>query len=118
MVERKVYRFDLQKAKILSKHNPIKMLNILYKHYKRNDIKLNGLSFLKNAKDFFLDKNVDILYRAQYIDLAGRRSYQQYKDLNYTYLDLTYYPDININAITYNTLLIIKNNKIYFKYEE
>jgi len=118
MVERKIYRFDLQKAKTLSKYDPVKLLNMLYKHYKRNDPKLNGLGFLKNAQDFFLDKNVDILYRAQYVDLAGRRSYQQYKDLKYTHLDLTYYPDLNINAITYNPLLTIKNNKIYFKYEE
>jgi len=118
MIERKIYRFNLEKAVKLSKNNPTKLINILYMHYKGFNPDLNGLSFLKNAKDFFLDQSIDTIYKAQYIQLAGRRSYQQFKDLNYACLDLTYYPDLNINAIKYNPILTIEKNKIYFKYEE
>jgi hypothetical protein len=118
MNKRKLFRFNLNKLNKLSNNNPIKLVNILHKYYQKSNINLIGYSYLLNPKKFFLDHSTDILYKAQYIQLAGHRSYQQYKDLNHTYLDLSYYPDLNINTIIFNPILTIKQNKIYFKYEE
>ena len=36
----------------------------------------------------------------------------------YRYLDLSFFFDIDLNAIKSNPLITIKENKIYFKYEE
>ena len=40
---------------------------------------LFGDSFLLNPKDFFSDTNTDTAYKSQYLQLAGRRSYNDYK---------------------------------------
>lgn len=79
---------------------------------------LKGNSFLINPAAFFADTNTDIVYKAQYIRLAGRRNYAIYKHYGYTYLDLSFYSDIDLNAIKQNPLLKITENKIHFKYEE
>ena len=118
MRQRKLLKFDLYKLKQLVGDNPKKLVVTLYKHYKITNTSIVGSNFLLNPEDFFLDRSVDILYKAQYIELAGRRSYQHYKDLGYKHLDLTYYPDLNKTAIKYNPIITIENNKIYFKYEE
>lgn len=79
---------------------------------------LAGFSFLLNPKDILNDKTTDILYIAQYIRLAAKRDYTLYKLYNIRYLDLSFYPDIDINKINHNPLLHIATNKVYFKYEE
>lgn len=114
----KLLKFDLYKLQQLAKNNAKQLVVLLYNHNKRSNPKLLGSNYLINPEEFFSDRSIDILYKAQYIELAGRRSYQQYKDLGYKYLDLTYYPDLNKNAIKYNPIITIENNKIYFKYEE
>jgi hypothetical protein len=78
----------------------------------------DGPSFLLNPNQLLNDKQTDRLFIVQYIKLAGRRSWQFYKELGYKFLDLTYYPDIDISLLKYNPLLEIKNKRIYFKYEE
>jgi len=118
MIQRNLLRFDLIKLQKQSKKDPKSLVLILYKHYRITNSKISGYNFLINPGKFFFDRSTDILYKAQYIELAGRRSYQQYKDLGQKYLDLTYYPDLNINAIKYNPIITIENNKIYFKHEE
>ena len=118
MRQRNLLKFDLYNLKQLAKENAKNLVVILYKHYKITNNKIIGSNFLLNPSEFFGDRSIDILYKAQYIDLAGRRSYQQYKDLGYKHLDLTYYPDLNKTAIKYNPIITIENNKIYFKYEE
>lgn len=118
MHQRNLLKFDLVKLKNISNNNPKKLIVILYKHYRLTNNKITGSNFIINPSKFFSDRNIDILYKAQYIELAGRRSYQHYKDLGYKHLDLSYYPDLNKNAIKYNPILKIENNKIYFKYEE
>lgn len=85
--------------------------------YKPIQKPMHGHSFLLNPGDFFADRSTDILFKAQYIRLAGRRDYLLYKNYGVAYLDLSYYPDINA-AIKYNPLLTIQNNHAYFKYEE
>lgn len=77
----------------------------------------SGTSFLINAKGLFLDK-ADIIYKAQYIRLAGRRDFISYKISGRRTLDLSYFPDIKIEAIRSNPLLDITDGHIHFKYEE
>ena len=79
---------------------------------------LKGNSFLINPARLFTDTSTDIVHKAQYIRLAGRRNYAIYKHYGYTYLDLSFYSDIDLNAIKSNPLLKITENKINFKYEE
>jgi len=117
--QRKSFRFSLSKLERLANNNPIKLVEILEEYYKRFKLGLEGgSSYLLSPAELFFDDNTDILFKSQYITLAARRSYQQYIDLGYTYLDLSYYPDLKINAIKYNPLLTLNNNKLYFKYEE
>ncbi len=78
---------------------------------------LSGNSFLLNAKDILASK-CDIIWIAQYIRLAGRRSYTDYVEYNQTYLDLSLYPDLDRAAIKKNPLLEIVGNKLYFKLED
>lgn len=114
--------FTLEKA---SKNDPKSMLTLLKQWmYKDNPyakpikVSLSGKSFLLNPKPLLYDAVTDPIYKSQYIKLAGRRDYANYKLFKNTYLDLSLYPDINIGAIKHNPLLKIANNKIYFKFEE
>jgi hypothetical protein len=79
---------------------------------------LQGNSYLLNPKALFDDHYTDIIFKAQYIRLAGRRDYAHYKLYGVTYLDLSYFLDIDINNIKANPLLAITSNTIHFKYEE
>lgn len=114
--------FTLEKA---SKNDPKSMLALLKQWmYKDNPyakpikVSLSGKSFLLNPKPLLYDAVTDPIYKSQYIKLAGRRDYANYKLFKNTYLDLSLYPDINMAAIKHNPLLKIANNKIYFKFEE
>ena len=80
-------------------------------------VSLFGSGYLVNPEAFF-KSTVDILFKAQYLSLAGRRDFGEFKLLGIDYLDLTYFSDINIEAVKYNPLLKIENNKIHFKLEE
>jgi len=79
---------------------------------------LIGNSYLINPNGFFSDNTTDIIYKSQYIQLAGRRDYSAYKLYNVKYLDLSYFKDIDLDKIKTNPLITITQNKIYFKYEE
>ena len=79
---------------------------------------LIGNSYLINPNGFFSDNTTDIIYKSQYIQLAGRRDYGAYKLYNVRYLDLSYFKDIDLDKIKTNPLITITQNKIYFKYEE
>lgn len=100
---------------MLERHSGKKLIpkNNRDKPYYRN---LAGHSFLLDAASLFSDTS-DIAYKAQYIRLAGRRDYSLYKLYRVTYLDLSYFKDIDLDAIKHNPLLTITQNKIYFKYE-
>ena len=77
-----------------------------------------GSSFLINPEPILNDKSTDPIYLIQYLRLAGRRNYMMYTQYNIKYLDLSFYPDINISRIKHNPLLKLANDKIYFKHEE
>jgi hypothetical protein len=119
--------FNLELLEAESQCDPKLMLSMLENHFNKKLIpknnrdrniyrNLSGHSFLLNASLLFKD-TTDIAYKAQYIRLAGRRDYSLYKLYKVIYLDLTYFKDIDLDAIKHNPLLDIKNNKIYFKHE-
>jgi len=126
-----MFFFNLDNLEALCKGNPTQLMAILNAHFQKRYVhkrwqklpfftreQLLGKSFLINPDDLFKDRSTDPSFIAQYIRLAGRRSYTFYKFYGSKYLDLSFYPDININAIKHNPLLNIANDKIYFKYEE
>lgn len=92
---------------------PLRKSNMLL----RSRVPLVGYSFLLNPADFFKDKNTDIIYRVQYIKLAGMRDYSLYKQYKYTGLQTSFFPDLAVDNIKYNPLLTIKPTEILFKYE-
>lgn len=88
-----------------------------YSKYKPSKVPLNGGSYILNPVDLFKDKSTDILYKLQYVKLAGRRDYSLYKLYRYKALQLSYYPDLVLEAIKHNPLLNITQSEILFKYE-
>lgn len=111
--------------------NDIEVYQAIYNLYRNKTIKKNikdkvlilqglgkGNSFLLNPKPLLETKPLNFIQISQYIKLAGRRSYIMLREYNIRYLDLSYYPDINLSAIKTNKLLKIEKNKIHFKYEE
>jgi hypothetical protein len=119
--------FNLELLESESKCSPKITLSMLEWHFNKKPIPKNnrdrlnypnlaGHSFLLDAHSLFLD-TCDVAYKAQYIRLAGRRDYSLYKFHKITYLDLSYFKDINLELIKHNPLLDINKNKIHFKYE-
>ena len=126
-----IFFFNLKKLEAVTKNDPEYLIEALRKCYLGVEIPKNarekhkpipglqaGTSFLLNAKQLFDDKTTDIVFKAQYIRLAGRRDYFLYKTVKQKYLDLTLYPDLNISTIKHNPLLKIHNKHIEFIYEE
>ncbi len=119
--------FNLELLESETNCDPKLMLQMLERHFGKKLIPKNhrdtnnyrnlvGHSFLLDATSLFNDPT-DIAFKAQYIRLAGRRDYNLYKLYKVTYLDLSYFKDLDLNTIALNPLLQIKQNKIYFKYE-
>lgn len=86
--------------------------------YKPLSKSLHGSSFLVSPEPFFDDTTTDIIWRVQYLKLAAKRDYTLYKLYGLTWLDRTFVPDLNTQAITANPLITLTNTKLYFKYEE
>lgn len=119
--------FNLELLEAESECDPKLMLSMLERHAsgkifpknardKISYCNLSGYSFLLDAQSLF-DDTSDIAHKAQYIRLAGRRDYSQYKLHKILHLDLSYFKDINLDSIKYNPLIQIEQNNIYFKYE-
>lgn len=119
--------FNLELLETESLCEPKLMLVLLEKHFNKKLIPKNsrelaryknlaGHSFLLNPKPLFED-TADIAHKAQYIRLAGRRDYSLYKFYKLTYLDLSFFMEINLDLIKHNPLLELTSNKIHFKYE-
>jgi len=111
--------------------DPEYMVEALHKFYKGITIPKNkyekykplqrlraGSSFLLKPEPFFKHTGIDSAYRAQYIRLAALRNYGLYKTYQIKSVDLTLYPDIDLNNIKSNPLLIIANKQIKFIHEE
>lgn len=120
--------FDLQKLEALCKGDTRLLQAALHSYYykipkkgrlsKIYSTNLSGKSFFLNPVAILNDKTTDPSYIVQYIRLAGRRDYAMYKIYHVKYLDLSFYPEIDIANIKHNPLLTIAQNKVHFKYEE
>lgn len=119
--------FDLKKLTNLANENPMDFLKYLELYYKKKlflvkpKADIAGFSFILNPKALFSllhNKRVDPYYIVQYIKLAARRDYSQYKLYKETALLRSFYPDLNISAIKTNPLLTITPDKIKFNFEE
>jgi hypothetical protein len=109
---------DANKFMAMLEYHYSKRLPSKYSKYLPSKVPLNGTSYLLNPLALFNDKSTDILYKLQYIKLAGRRDYSLYKLYKYKALQLSYYPDIIYDTIKHNPLLTITSTEITFKYEE
>lgn len=122
--------FNLKNLETVSNGETLKLIQTLESYYSKkviptnrwqprfNHALLKGSSFIINPDGLFKDRITDPSYVAQYIRLAGKRSYTLYKFYGAKYLDLSFYPDLDIQTIKHNPLLNIANNQINFKYEE
>lgn len=108
---------DSNKFMAMLEYHYSKKLPSKYSKYKPSKVSLSGNSYLLNPVDLFNDKSTDILYKLQYVKLAGRREYSLYKLYKSKSLQLSYYPDIIYDAIKHNPLLEITQSEILFKYE-
>lgn len=119
--------FNLELLEAKSQCDPTLMLSMIKAHFDKKLIPKNnrdktvlkslvGNSYLLNVEPLFSD-SADIVYKAQYIRLAGRRDYTAFKFYAHKHLDLTFFSDLDLDAIKHNPLLKITDNKIYFKYE-
>ena len=78
---------------------------------------IKGTSYILNISPLFTLQDIDINYILQYVKLAARRDYTLYKLYGIKSLQLSYFPDINIQTIKHNPLLKITDTEIHFKYE-
>jgi hypothetical protein len=119
-----IFFFNYPNAKVLTKQDPTKLLKLLVQHYNHKVLDLNivnklkGSNFLLNLIDLVEDKTVDILHKYQYLELSAMRRYSDYKYYGFSGIDLSLYPDIDIEKIKHNKLLTVINNAINFKYEQ
>lgn len=122
--------FNLKTLEEQSCNDYNKFISMLYYHWNkaapltksnksdRSKVPLNGYSYLLNPSDLFKDNTTDIIFKVQYIKLAGMRDYTLYKYYKYTGLQKSFFPDLAEDNIKHNPLLIIKPTEILFKYEQ
>ena len=109
---------DASKFMAMLEYHYSKKLPSKYSKLKPSKVPLTGNCFVLNPVPLFADKSVDILFKVQYLKLAARRDFNLYKQYKYRGLELSYFPDINIDLIKNNPLLIVTETEILFKYEE
>jgi len=121
--------FNLENLEKESCNNPRDFIRILdttfYKKLpsKRKGIKpikldMRGKSFILNLEPLLqVSKHIDCAYVVQYVKLCARRDYSMYKAYGIKSLNLSYFPDINMDAIKNNPLLQITQTEINFKLE-
>lgn len=122
--------FNLKLLESESQNNPEKLIALLRLHYegrtlankkdkyKPSSKSLVGNSFILNPSPIVYNKDIDAAYLSQYIKLAGRRDLSLFRLYKAIALDLSFFPDINLQVIKNNPLLNISNHQIRFKFEE
>jgi hypothetical protein len=119
--------FNLAQLQLAANGNSTTLVKELKQYYLYRNKKLNGYylpkyslvggtSFLINPKELFNDSALDV-YKAQYIILAGKRDLNLYKEYKVATLDLSFFPDLQVEKIKNNPLLNITQQQIKFKYE-
>lgn len=107
---------------VKAKNNPDKVVELLKTYYNQKtnkqfiSINLEGNSFILNPIDLFNDSS-NTIYKSQYIILAAKRDYYLYSTYKIKSLQLSFFPDLNIEKIKTNPLLTINKTEIKFKYE-
>lgn len=118
--------FDLQKLQEDSKGNALTLMSLLEYQWNKKQPRsfkvpfgksYTGNNFLLNPSPLFIS-TVDVSYKIQYVKLCALRDWFLYKTHGVTTLDLSYFPDVNVNLLKHNPLLTITNNTIRFKFEE
>lgn len=122
--------FNLKLLESESQNNPEKLIALLRFHhegktlankqekYKPSTKSLVGNSFILNPGPIVYNKDIDSAYLSQYVKLAGRRDLSLFRLYKAIGLDLSFFPDINLQVIKNNPLLNISNHQIRFKFEE
>lgn len=121
--------FNLQTLEEESGGDVLKFIAMLEFHYKgitlAKNIKqqfkpsrrsLAGGSFILNPEPLFKDTS-DPIYKVQYIKLAARRDYGLYRIHKVKTLNISFFPDLNVEAAKHNPLLIVTKQELIFKYE-
>lgn len=121
--------FNLENIERESCDNPKDFVRILDTFYNKKlpnrkkgikplKLDMRGISYILNIKPLLAEtKNIDTAYIVQYVKLCARRDYNLYKQYGIKSLLLSYYPDINLDAIKTNPLLYITPKEIHFKFE-
>ena len=117
---------NLEKESCDNSNTFVSILDTLYyrklpskrKGVKRIKLDMRGTSFILNLEPVLkLRKSIDTAYIVQYVKLCARRDYSLYKLYGMKSLQLSYFPDINFDAIKHNPLINITKSEIQFKYE-
>lgn len=110
--------------------NDEKFIKLLTYHYQKTTVvpkkekykpltkSLAGNSFILNPGPVLYNTDHELSDIVQYIKLAGRRDLLLYRMYKVVYLDLSYFPDLNLQNIKNNPLITITNKQIKFKFEE
>lgn len=118
--------FDINTLTRQAKGDPklmVKMLeNFYYNKLPKNQfdrknfstVSLHGGNFIENPDHLFKSK-VDPVYKVQYLILAAKRDYLMYTQYGITDLDLSFFPDLNVNALSGNPLVTVTDKHIKFK---
>ena len=124
-----IFFFNLENLEAESCNNSVKFLTILDTiYYRRLPNKRKGIprikrpivgtSFILNLPTIlYLRKTMDPAYLVQYVKLCARRDYMLYKQYGIKSVQLSFYPDINLEAIKTNPLINITKSEIHLKYE-
>lgn len=120
--------FNEELLERLAGNDPFKYLALLEYHatgklprsnskYRPAKQSLVGSSFLLHFGPLLNLKSCDIYHKIQYIKLAAKRDFTWYKLYGIKGIDLSYFPDIDMDSVRHNPLLTVENQHIHFKFE-
>lgn len=109
--------FDFEKLEKACGTDYHKLYNAFIAHCTIQNPKYIGKSYIRNYRQLHLQKNVDIIYKIQYIKLASFRDYNTYRLYGFTYLDISTYPDLLLDEIKSNPLISIEKTLLKLKFE-
>jgi len=118
LLEKECENNDEKFLKLLTYYHEKKSVVPKKEKYKPLTKSLAGNSFILNPNPVLYSTDRELSHIVQYIRLAGRRDLLLYRNYGIKYLDLSFFPDLNLNNIKNNPLLTITNKQIKFKFEE
>lgn len=118
LLEKECENNDEKFLKLLTYHHEKRTVVSKKEKYKPLTKSLAGNSFILNPNPVLYSTDRELSQIVQYIKLAGRRDLLLYRNYGIKYLDLSFFPDLNLNNIKNNPLLTITNKQIKFKFEE